>query len=104
VVLIQMLLPTRSAAGAAFTDELLQRTREELVDQFGGLTAYTRSPATGVWTSPRGDVEEDKVLMIEVLSARFDKEWWRSYAETLKQRFEQETIHIRASDVDVLDN
>ena len=104
MVLIQMLLPTRSAAGAAFADELLRQTREELIERFGGLTAYTRSPATGVWTSPRGDVEVDKVVMIEVLSERFEKDWWRSYAETLKQRFEQETIHIRANDVDVLDN
>src|SRR5688572_9125072 len=99
-----MLLPTRSAAGAAFADELVRRTREELIERFGGLTAYTRSPATGVWTSPDGDVEEDKVVMIEVLSGRFEKDWWRSYAETLKQRFEQETIHVRATDVDVLDN
>jgi hypothetical protein len=83
--------PTRSAEGTTFADELLRQTREELVERFGGLTAYTRS-ATGVWTSPHGDIKEDRVVMIEVLSGRFVKDWWRSYAATLKKRFRQETM------------
>jgi hypothetical protein len=104
VVLIQMLLPTRSSEGTVFPDDLLRTTRQELIDRFGGLTAYTRAPATGVWTSPERGVEVDSVVMIEVLSEVFDTTWWRSYAETLKERFRQETIHIRANDVYVLEN
>ena len=104
MVLIQMLLPTRSREGSAFPDDLMRRTREELVERFGGLTAYTRAPATGVWTSSEGGVEVDSVVMIEVLSQDFEKAWWRSYAETLKERFRQESIHVRANDVYVLDN
>ena len=104
MVLIQMLLPTRSSEGATFPDELLRRTRKELIEKFGGLTAYTRAPATGVWTSPEGDVEEDSVVMIEVLSEEFDTAWWRACAETLRARFDQETIHIRANEVYVLEN
>ena len=103
-MLIQMLLPTRSPEGSAFPDDLLRRTREELVERFGGITAYTRAPATGVWTSPEGDVEVDSVVMIEVVSEDFEKVWWHSHAETLKKRFRQESIHIRATDVYVLDN
>ena len=103
-MLIQMLLPTRSSEGTTFSDDLLRRTRQELLDRFGGLTAYTRAPATGVWTSPDGDVEVDSVVMIEVLSEVFDKTWWRAYAETLKERFRQETIHLRANDFYVLEN
>ena len=104
MVLIQMLLPTRSSEGSAFPEDLSRRTREELVERFGGVTAYTRAPATGVWTSPEGDVEVDSVVMIEVLGENFEKVWWRSYAKTLKERFRQESIHIRATDVYVLDN
>src|SRR5918993_5380913 len=103
MVLIQMLLPTRSPEGAAFADDLMRRTREELMERFGGLTAYTRAPATGVWASPEGHVEVDSVVMIEVLSENFEKAWWRAYADTLKGRFRQESIHIRANDVYVLD-
>lgn len=104
MVLIQMLLPTRSSEGPAFSDELILQTREELLDRFGGLTAYVRAPAAGVWTSPRGEVDADSVVLIEVLSDVFDRTWWRAYADTLKQRFKQESIHIRASDVELLDN
>jgi hypothetical protein len=104
MVLIQMLLPTRSPRGEAFPDELLRRTRQELVDRFGGVTAYMRAPATGVWTSPDGDVEVDSVVMVEVLSDDFDRGWWKNYAVALKERFRQEAIHIRATVVDVLDN
>lgn len=104
MVLVQLLLPTKSAERATFSDELLRRTRQELIDRFGGLTAYTRSPAAGVWTSPEGNVEEDTMVMIEVLAESVDASWWQSYAETLKRRFNQQTIHIRASDVHVLPN
>ena len=65
MVLIQMLLPTRSPEGSAFPDDLMRGTREELVARFGGLTAYARAPATGVWTSSEGNVEVDSVVMIE---------------------------------------
>jgi hypothetical protein len=99
-----MLLPTRSSGGSAFSDELIRRTREELLDRFGGLTAYVRAPAAGVWTSPEGEVEADSVVLIEMLSDVFDRPWWRAYAETLKRRFDQESIHIRANDVELLDN
>jgi len=34
--------------GEAYPDEPLRRTREELIDRFEGLTAYTRAPATAV--------------------------------------------------------
>ena len=104
MVLIQMLLPTKSADKVAFSDDLVRLTRKELVDQFGGVTAYTRAPAAGVWTSPEGNAEEDNVVMVEVLSDRFDTAWWHQYAETLKERFGQETIHIRANTVHVLQN
>jgi hypothetical protein len=99
-----MLLPTRSLQGEVYADVLVSRTRKELIDRFGGVTAYTRAPATGVWTSPAGGVEVDRVVMIEVLSEHFDRDWWRAFAETLKERFQQESIHIRANDVYVLDN
>jgi hypothetical protein len=103
VYLIQMLLPTRVASGAAISDEVLGETRDELIAQFGGVTAYGRSPAAGVWTSPEGRVEQDNVVMVEVLAEGFDVRWWRDYGEKLKHRFEQASVHIRASEVQVLD-
>lgn len=44
--LIQLLLPTRAESGALLSDAVTL-TRDELVEQFGGATAYLRSPASG---------------------------------------------------------
>jgi hypothetical protein len=101
--LIQLLLPTVSPAGETFPNDILGSTRAELIEKFGGLTAYLRSPAAGAWKSPDGDLEEDSVVMIEVVADTFDKPWWRGYAETLKRRFAQESLHVRATEVQTLE-
>jgi hypothetical protein len=64
------LLPVRSAAGDTTAPEVLGATRAEIIKQFGRLTAYVRSLASGAWTSPEGDVEEDNVVMIEAWQKR----------------------------------
>ena len=102
MVLIQLLLPT-SGARLAGADAPLAETRRELTDQFSGLTAYVRSPAKGSWTASDGHTEEDEVVMVEIVTETFDRAWWRSYAATLAVRFDQESIHVRALPVDMLD-
>ena len=102
MVLIQLLLPT---SGAASDDGLapLAETRRELAERFNGLTAYLRSPAKGLWTAPDGHTEQDDVVMVEVVTDTFDRAWWRAYAAKLASRFCQESIHVRAVPVDMLD-
>ena len=102
MVLIQLLLPTSGSAGV---DRLapLAETRRELAARFSGLTAYLRSPAQGLWTAPDGRTEQDDVVMVEVVTDTFDRVWWRTYAATLAERFGQESIHVRAVPVDMLD-
>ena len=95
VYLIQILLPTRSQSGAIH-DDAVRQTREELADAFQGVTAYTRTPARGVWIAPDGDKERDDLVMVEVLAPEFDRLWWRACGERLARRFDQEEIHIRA--------
>ena len=102
--LIQLLLPATSGASAsAAADDAGTLTRRELVERFGGLTAYVRTPAHGVWTSPEGAREHDDVVMVEVVAETFDREWWRTYAGRLARRFAQEAIHVRALPIEVLD-
>jgi hypothetical protein len=102
MVLIQLLLPT-SGAASADGQALLARTRRELAERFTGLTAYVRSPAKGLWTAPDGQIEHDDVVMVEVVTETFDRAWWRTYAATLAERFGQESIHLRAVPVELLD-
>jgi hypothetical protein len=103
MVLIQLLLPTTGSArgdGAA----LFAEARRELADRFSGLTAYVRSPAKGWWTAPDGHAEQDDVVMVEVVTDTFDRAWWRGYAATLAERFQQDAIHVRALRVEMLDD
>ena len=102
MVLIQVLLPTTGATPAEGLTPLAQ-TRAEFADRFNGLTASLRSPAKGLWTAPDGQTEQNDVLMVEVVTDSFDRSWWRTYAATLAERFGQESIHVRAVPVDMLD-
>jgi hypothetical protein len=102
MVLIQLLLPVSGAAGGDGM-ALLAETRRELADQFNGLTAYLRSPAKGWWTAPDGRTEQDDVVMVEIVTETFDRAWWRTYLAMLTARFDQESIHVRAVPVSMLD-
>src|SRR5690606_33076402 len=102
MVLVQLLLPMPKAAGSDVMTALAE-TRHELADRFGGLTAYVRSPARGVWTAPDGHTESDDMVMVEVVTETFDREWWRTYTSALAIRFRQDSIHVRAMPVVLLD-
>jgi hypothetical protein len=105
VVLIQLLLPTTFPNGTASQDAsaAFAETRTELAETFDGLTAYVRSPAKGIWTAPDGHSEQDDVVMVEVVTERFDRDWWRTYSTLLAKRFAQDVIHVRALGVELLD-
>ena len=102
MVLIQLLLPASGVASGGGLAPLAE-TRRELAERFNGLTAYLRSPAKGSWTAADGHSEQDDVVMVEVVTDRFDRAWWRTYAATLAERFRQESIHLRAVPVEMLD-
>jgi hypothetical protein len=106
MVLIQVLLPATlpGETGPVDAHEALAVTRAELVARYEGLTAYVRSPAKGWWTAPDGRTERDDMIMIEVVTDAFDRDWWRAYTATLAARFRQQAIHLRALPVELLDD
>lgn len=93
--LVQLLLPVRDGDGAALPRELYASVRQELVDRFGGLTAYTRAPATGLWAEG-GEVDRDDIVVYEVMVDALDRDWWATYRKALEQRFAQDELMIRA--------
>jgi hypothetical protein len=101
VQLIEILLPLRGNEGERFAQALFAEVRGELIDHFGGLTAFTRSPAEGVWANESG-VERDEIVIFEVMTDWIDRSWWRSYRAMLEQRFAQDEIVIRAREVERL--
>lgn len=101
--LVQLLLPTHTRSGAAVASEQFARVRVELTERFGGVTAYTRSPATGLWKREEDDaIERDQVIMVEVVVEDLDRAWWTAYREQLELRFDQEEVHARALPMDLI--
>jgi hypothetical protein len=94
--LVQILLPTQTRERSPVPTEQFARVRLELTEQFGGVTAYSRSPATGLWKRDDDDaIERDQVIMVEVVVEVFDREWWARYREQLETRFGQDEVHAR---------
>jgi len=99
--LIEILLPLFDNDGRRFEPALFGAVRKELLDHFGGLTAFTRSPAEGVWEQESG-VARDEIVIFEVMSDWIDRSWWRGYRAELEARFRQDEIVIRAREIDRL--
>jgi hypothetical protein len=65
--LVQILLPLRDNQGRKFDQPLYAEVHDELISRFGGVTAYTRSPARGLWQSA-GSTKRDDVIIVEVMA------------------------------------
>ena len=96
--LVQILLPVRDNHGRKFKRSLYAKLHHELVLRFGGLTAHARSPAHGLWTS-EGSTKRDDMIIMEVMTKRFDLAWWKRYRKSLERLFRQEEIVIRVHDI-----
>ncbi|GIZ50599.1 hypothetical protein [Noviherbaspirillum aridicola] len=100
--LIQLFLPLYDNDGVRLSASLHAGTRDELVARFGGLTAYSRAPADGVWQEDERHTVRDELVIYEVMSDGLDTGWWRHYREVLEQRFRQQQIVIRAQEIRML--
>src|SRR3954465_9653586 len=96
--LIQLLLPLRDNEQQAFPAEQFSMVRAELTHKFGGVTAYVRAPAKGLWETNEG-INSDDVVLFEIVAERLDKEWWQKYRINLQQIFKQEEVLIWATTV-----
>lgn len=97
--LIQLLLPLHDNYKQPFPDAYFNRVREDLTNRFGGVTAFVRSPAVGVWKEGGDDNKRDEVVMFEVLTEQLDKDWWTQYRTELQEKFQQEELLIWASSI-----
>jgi hypothetical protein len=100
--LLQLLLPVYDAAGKPFAKALFDQTRAELAERHGGVTAYLRSPAVGLWEDESGECVRDDLVLFEVMTAELDRAWWRRYRGELERRFAQDEILLRVTPVEQL--
>jgi hypothetical protein len=94
--LIEILLPLNDNSGRPFAAEKYAAVRQHLTERFGGLTAFTRSPAQGT-TKGRGKTVHDEIVVFEVMTEALDFGWWRNYRLPLEQDFRRDEIVVRAS-------
>ena len=97
--LVQLLLPVRDGDGRPFPRERYDALAHELTDHFGGVTAYTRAPAAGMWEEPSGDKVRDDVVVYEVMADTLDETWWAAFRTRLEQQFKQDEIVIRTHEI-----
>jgi hypothetical protein len=95
---VQILLPLADNDGRPFPDSLLREIREELVARFGGLTAYGRAPALGVWAHD-GTRQKDDIVVVEVMVEALDEAWWRGFRERLESLLKQEKLVVRSFEI-----
>ncbi len=100
--LVQLLLPLHDNTGCPFGETPFAAVRERLTQRFGGVTAYMRSPATGLWKQDNGEVDRDQVITVEVMVETLDRDWWSGYGAELARTFQQETIVLRAIAIELL--
>lgn len=99
---VEIFLPLRRNDGSDQPRERFGTVRRELVERFGGLTAFTRAPAEGLWESGPGEVDRDSVVIFEVMTDKLDRASWARYRRELERLFEQDEIVIRGSVVERL--
>ncbi len=97
-LLLPLVIPESDASGGeragGSAAEVLTQVRAELLDRFGGITAYSRAPARGAWEGG-GGVQHDDVLVLEVMIESLDRGWWVAYRQELEQRLRQQELVVR---------
>ena len=99
--LVQILLPVFDNQGRHIPAAHYDQVRTKIIGQFGGLTAYTRVPAEGLWQSGTS-IRKDDIVVVEVMDTELDRSWWQDYQVELEQLFRQDEIVIRAQSYEAL--
>ena len=99
--LVEVFLPLRFPDGKPVPESLFALVQAELTDRFGGVTLYARSPADGVWKSS-GGVTEDVLVVLEVMTTKLDRHWWRDFRRRGEALFRQDELVVRSTRIDRL--
>ena len=98
---VEIFLPLDRGDASQVTLGKFEQILSALTNRFGGATAFMRAPATGLWKS-RGEVEQDRIVIVEVLVEQLSHEWWYQFRQQVEADFMQQHILIRASQCTLL--
>lgn len=95
--LIQLLIPIYDNEGRPFQRDTFDGIRAQLIERFGGLTAFVQAPALGLWKdTENGTTARDDMILIEVMVEIFERKWWSAYRTELERIFRQDEVVVRA--------
>ena len=97
--LVQILLPLYDPDGQRFGREPFDAVVKRLTERFGGLTAYTRAPAAGLWKEEGGATQRDDIVVYEVMVEALEPDWWAAFRADLERRFRQDEVVVRAQEM-----
>ncbi|RNJ41545.1 hypothetical protein B5V01_29235 [Mesorhizobium erdmanii] len=99
MVLVEMLLPLKDNSGTPFPTQLYRELQEALAERFGGVTAYMRSPANGLWNDGVGGSRHDDVVLFEIMAETLEAPYWQTLKGKLADDFRQNDIVVRVTEI-----
>jgi len=98
----EILLPLKHNDGRPVSDENLNQTREELVDQFEAVSVQPQS-ILGIWVHEGVRYEDTSVrLIVDVEDTPENRQFFSDWKTILLARFEQIDIYIASYPVDIV--
>jgi hypothetical protein len=100
--LVELFLPLADNHGVRFPFASYESVERELAERFGGVTAYPRAPARGLWKCSESTEQKDDFVIYEVMTDHVDSDWLNSYRVELERTFRQEKLVVRAHEIKML--
>lgn len=100
-MLVELFLPLYDENGELFPEKYYTEVRQELTLKFGGLTEYSRNPATGFWKPNEGKTQKDELLVFEVMCEEMDPKFWDKLKQRLLKIFKLDSIVIRCAQIEL---
>ena len=98
----EILLPLKHNDGGPVSDDKLNETREELVEQFDAVSVVP-NPIVGIWLHDGVRYEDASVrLIVDVEDTPANRQFFIDWKPKLLERFEQLEIYIASYPVDIL--
>jgi inorganic pyrophosphatase len=90
---LELLVPETDAEGIKFPKRYYRDLEKELIEQFGGLTAYQRTPVKGMWQD-KGNFTQQSMFIYELLLPKIEQAYWQRLKQKLEKKFGQKEILI----------
>ena len=98
---VELFVPLDRGDGSEVRAEEIDTILRDLTNRFGGATAFTRAPATGLWKDG-AETTSDRIIIIEIMADAIDESWWADYRTRLETQFKQDKILVRGSRCSIL--